>query len=476
MLAVIEGITLLPCAIVAKLDNYGAQSANLLVLAAIYLASGIFAFIFVRGYKIQLKLRDGYFIACASWLFCSLLGAVPFLISGMNYSIIGSLFESIAGFTTTGCSVFDINVMPRSLLLWRSILNWIGGMGILVLVTSVFPALGIGGQAIASSETTGPSLQKIGTKFSETGKFLYITYLTLSALEFVFLSFKLAPFDALINTFSSISTGGLFIRDIAQMPFQTTYIRLVVTIFTLLSSINYTLYFLIITGKWRVALKNYELKIFLIIVGCATIILTLALMFTNVYASPFIALRDAFFQVVSFISTSGYFIADYTAWPTFTLVLLFSLLFIGGCSMSTTGSLKVTRVVTVFKIAKRGVYKLIHPASVKAIIIDGKPLPAKKVSEITTHILLFFFILIIGCIALATSNLGIEETITTTLGIFTNTGLALGQAGIRGYFGDFNIFSQLFMCFLMIAGRLEMYSLLLMFTKSFWSIDSSNRV
>ena len=456
MLTVISGIALLPCSIYAHIDGNGLECANFLVLGSIYIVTGVFVFLSVRHYNFELKPHEGYFIACMSWVFCSIIGAVPFIISGEGYSLIGSFFESAAGFTTTGCSVFDINTMPRALLLWRSIMNWIGGMGILVLLTSVFPALGISGQSIASVETTGPSLQKVGTKFSDTGKFLYLTYLALTCLEFVFLSFKLETFDALINTFSSISTGGLFIRDIASMPFETTYVRLVITIFTLLSSINYTLYFLIVRGKWKVALKNYEMRVFLIIVAIATILLSLSLVVANVYDNPLIALRDGFFQVVSFISTSGYFIADYTAWPSFTLVLLFSLLFIGGCSMSTTGSLKVTRIVTLFKIGKRGVYKLIHPSSVKAIVIDGKPVPAKTVSDITTHILLFFFMLVIGCLALATSNLDMDITITTVLGIFTNTGLALGQAGIRGYFGDFNTFSQLFMCFLMIAGRLEM--------------------
>lgn len=476
-LTTIAGVGMIPCSAVGMYFGELTAAKNLLITSLICLCAGFFVLTQLRFSKISLRFHEGWLIACMSWVYCSLLGAIPFYFGGMDYTAIGSFFEAAAGFTTTGCSVFDINDMPKCLMMWKALASWFGGMGILVLVVSIFPALGISGQSIASAETTGPAIAKLDAKYADTGKFLYMVYMAFTVAEFILL--VLGPldwFDALITTFSSVSTGGLVITSANEALFSSIYVRMVVLVFTVLSSLNFCMYFLIRQKRFKEALGNIEIKMFFIIIGISSLLIALCLKLTGTYSSLWQAVKDSLCQVVSFISTSGYFVCDYTKWPTFTVVILFTLLFIGGCSMSTSGSMKVIRFVVFLKLIKRGIFKQIHPRSVKAVVIDGEAVPADKVSGITTHILLYLGVFFFSCIMLSFNNFDMETTITTAIGLFSNTGMAMGEAGCTGYFGMFNSFSQFFLSLIMIMGRLEMYAVLLLFSKSFWRLDSVRSV
>lgn len=223
--------------------------------------------------------------------------------------------------------------------------------------------------------------------------------------------------------------------------------------------------------NFKAFFQNIEIRIFGLVIGIAVVLISISLKWTGTYSSLWQAFKDSLCQVVAFISTSGYYVCDYTQWPTFAIVVLFTLLFIGGCCMSTSGSLKVIRVIVLLKLVKRGIFKQIHPNSVKAVVINGKAVSSEKVSAITTHIILFFAVFFFSCVVLSLNNFDMETTISTTIGLFSNTGMALGVPGASGYFGMFNSFSQIYMAFLMIAGRLEIYAVLLLFSKTFWSID-----
>ena len=472
ILTLLEGLFMMPCSAAAiQFEEWNAASP-LFIVSLFCICVGFVILTQFHFYKIHLHFHEGYLIACFSWIYCSLIGALPFYYCGQDFSFIGCYFESVAGFTTTGCTVFDLDALPRSLLLWKSVSNWLGGMGILVLLVSIFPALGISGQFIASAEATGPTLEKIGSHFSDTGKFLYTTYIVFSAAEFILLSLgPLSPFDALINTFSSISTAGLLITADNAAAFTSTYIRAIVMLFTILSSLNYTLYYAMLKGDFRSFFQNIEVRGFAFIIGAATLLVGFSLWITGTYSSLWQAVKDGLCQVVSFISTSGYYVCSYPEWPTFTIVVLFSLLFIGGCCMSTSGSLKVFRIIVLLKLIRRGIFKQIHPNAVKAVVLDGKAVSAEKVSAITTHILLFFGVFFFSCLMLSLNNFDLETTLSTALAVFTNTGMAMGEAGCSGYFGMFNGFSQIFMTFLMIAGRLEIYAVLLLFSRTFWNLD-----
>ena len=472
ILTLLEGLFMMPCAAAAIQFEEWTAASPLFVVSLFCICVGFVILTQFHYDKIHLHFHEGYLIACFSWIYCSVIGALPFYYCGQGFSFISSYFESAAGFTTTGCTVFELDDLPRSLLLWKSVSNWLGGMGILVLLVSIFPALGISGQSIASVEATGPTIEKIGGHFSDTGKFLYTTYIVFSAAEFILLSLgPLSPFDALVNTFSSISTAGLVITSGNASAFSSTYVRAVIMLFTILSSLNYTLYYSMLKGDFRSFFKNIEVRGFAVMIAAASALVAVSLRITGTYSSLWQAVKDGLCQVVSFISTSGYYVCDYPEWPTFTIVVLFSLLFIGGCCMSTSGSLKVIRIIVLLKLIKRGIFKQIHPNAVKAVVLDGKAVPADKVSAITTHILLFFGVFFFSCLMLSLNNFDLETTLSTALALFTNTGMAMGEAGCSGYFGMFNGFSQIFMTFLMIAGRLELYAVLLLFSRTFWRLD-----
>ena len=472
LLTLIEGLFMIPCVLAAFHFNEKGAFHSLTVTCFFCILIGAVVMKGLKFKKIHLKLHEGFLIACLSWIYCSLIGTFPFYFCGCDFPFISCYFESVAGFTTTGCSALDLNLMPLSLQMWRAVCHWLGGIGILILIVTIFPLLGIGGRSIATAEAPGFAAEKIGTRIAETGKYLYCIYILFTVVEYVLL--LIGPmnwFDALTATLSSISTGGLIITERNAAVFENTYVRFIILLFTYLSSLNFLIYYMMIKKKWKDAFSNVELRGFTFIIGITTILIAAALKISGAYTSLWQAVKDSLCQVVSIMSTSGYYVCDYTNWPEFTQTLLFFLMFIGGCSASTSGSLKVFRVIVLLKLVKRGVFKRIHPNSVKPIMLDGKPVPAPVVSSITMHILLFFGVLIIASILLSLNNLDMETTITTAVGIFSNTGMAFGEVGTSGYFGMYNGFSQFVLTLLMIAGRLEMYAIILLFSRSFWQID-----
>ena len=477
MLTLIEGIALLPCVIASLVYDNNNTVYALLVLSLLFITFGVVTIRTLKSYRFKLKPYEGFLVSTLCWVYCSFLGSLPYRFGGNNYTFIRSLFESAAGFTTTGCTVFNLDLMPKGLLLWRALSSWLGGMGILLLVVSVLPALGISGQRIASTETTGPSLEKFGGRFSSTGQFLYVIYSLFTLVEFILLAMGPLPmFDAFINTCSSISTGGLLITSKTAPAFSNIYIRAVIMAFTLLSSMNFTLYHHFIGGRHRAITSNAEVRTFWFIIAISTFLITIDLVHSKTYTNAFQAFKDGISQVISFISTSGYYVCDYSRWPTFTTILLFVLLLIGGCSMSTSGSLKVIRVMVFFKLIARGLFKQIHPRSVKAVKISGRAISAEKVAEITAHILLYFMVLFFSFVVVSFDNLGMTTTITSVIGTFTNTGIAIGGPGATGYFGMFSNFSLFYLTFLMIVGRLEMFAILVLFTKSFRNINRPEQI
>ena len=472
LLTLIEGIAMVPCIITALLYEEWNAGQSLFPLCVICVCVGWVILTQLKFNKIHLHLHEGFLIACLSWVYCSIIGMFPFYFSGNGFPLIGCFFEAVAGFTTTGCTVLDINMMPNCLQLWRAICHWLGGMGILVLVLTIFPLMGLGNQSIMSAESPGPAFERLGMKITEAAKYLYLIYIAFTAAEFFFLAVgPMDAFTALTATLSSISTAGLIITDANAWMFESTYVRLVIMIFTVLSTMSYLTYYMVLRGRWRDALRNSESRAFLIIIGAATILIAIVLKVSGTYSSFWQALKDGLCQVVSMISTSGYYVCDYMDWPVFTQVVLFLLLIVGGCSASTSGSLKVVRVLIMLKLVKRGIFRRIHPHAVKPILLEDRPISSQMASSVTMHILLYSGVILIGSLLVSLNNLDMETTITAVVGILANTGMALGDVGTTGYFGMFNGFSQFVLAVLMIAGRLEMYAIILLFTRSFWQPD-----
>lgn len=473
ILSTIVGCAMILCAFVGMNFEEWLPSNIFMSTGLFFACIGTIFIIFLRNKKIHLKPKDGYVISFSTWVFCSIAGMIPYIAYG--YPISSSFFESVAAFSTTGCSVFDLNMLPKSFLLWKALSNWLGGMGVLVLVTTMFSALGINAKSIVSSESTASIQDSIGDRFSYTGKFLYIIYTVLTVIECILLSLgPLGKFDALINTLATVSTSGLLLTSNNIAPLSADYTRLILLIFTLLTSINYYLFYNLLKGQWKKIVNNMELKVFLIIIVVSSILIGLDLRLQGGYESLTRSIWDAVCLVVSFISTAGYTVIDYLDWPMFSIMILFALTIIGGCSMSTSGSLKVIRIVTLFKLIQRRIFKQVHPHGVRPIKIDGKPISAEKVSATTAHILLFFIVIIISCVVLGLEGLDLETTVSTVIGLFTTTGLSLGAYGSLGFFGMFSPFAMFFLSLLMITGRLEMYTIIILLTKSFWQDNKAS--
>ncbi|MDD4199809.1 MAG: TrkH family potassium uptake protein [Eubacteriales bacterium] len=467
IIGIAETIPLIYAAITgdsSSTEGFALSAAGTIFLAAVVLIT-------VRPGRSRFGAREGYLVVASCWIVASLLGTVPFLTCGYTSSFADAFFESASGFTTTGCTAFENGLHScRALLLWKAISHWMGGMGILVFVISLLPALGINGQIIARAETPGPVLQKTTVRMSDSARALYITYFSFTVLEFVLLmlSGKMPVYDGVITTLGSISTGGLLVHSSGIAYYDSVYIELVISVFCLLASINFVLYHYLITGKFSYFLKDIELRAYAIIVASSTAICTLGLMYFNNEDFGG-SLRDSFFQVVSFASTAGYTRTNYIAWPAICQLILLTLMFIGGCSASTSGSIKVIRVLVMIKMIARGCVRRIHPRSVVAVKVGKGSIPAPVVAAITAFVFTFMTILMGSSLILSLQGLDIETSITSALCMLSNTGATFGIGASIGNFSFFHPLLKVYLAMVMIVGRLELFTVIIIFTPTFWS-------
>lgn len=419
----------------------------------------------------KFRSREGYIVVASCWVIASFLGAFPYYFSGFTDNFIDAIFESTSGFTTTGCTAVVDSYLSRPLLLWKAISHWLGGMGILVFVISILPALGINGQTIARAETPGPVFEKMTVRMSDSAKILYVTYFSFTIIEFLLLlaSKKMPLFDAVISTLGSISTGGLMVHPEGIAYYDSVYVEVIISVFCILASINFILYHYLITGKFDIILRNIELRAYIIIIVLGTLICTIALALDgNSLAS---ALRDSFFQVTSMATTSGYTRSAYVLWPSVCQLVLIMLLFVGGCAASTSGGIKIVRLLIMFKLIWRGCIKRIHPRSVVAVKIGGVAISAPIVSGITVFIMTYMLIFLISSFVLSLQNLDMETTFTTVLAMMSNTGAAFGGPAVCGNFSMFHPILKIYLSALMIVGRLELFTIIVLFTRNFWGKD-----
>lgn len=466
----ISGAAMMPSMLCALIRGETGCMKSFIICGVLFMVLGFFLFKRFSSGR-TLRIRDGYMIVGACWLMLCLFGAFPYYFSGYGLSIAQSLFESTAGYTTTGASNIIGEIAPRSLLLYRSTTHWLGGMGILVLAVSVLPALGIGGQNLARAEMPSPKIDKVTNKISDSARILYITYFAFTIMEFILLaaSSKMDLFEATVNTLSTISTGGLMTHAGGLAFYDSGYIETVITCFSFLAAINFNIYFFAIQRRGREVLGNSELRTYAGIVLIFTLLISLNLTSSGVYESFGASVRHAVTQVVSFASTSGFAFANFNQWPMFSRMLLFVLLFIGGCAASTGGGMKVVRVMVMFKLIRRGFRTRIHPRSVVSVRLGNEPLTPAGVSQISTFILMYFLVFIIGTLVLSIDAPDLGTAMGTSASCLSNTGITFGDFSTTGDFSMYSSASQLFMGLLMITGRLELFTILMLFTPGFWN-------
>lgn len=416
----------------------------------------------------QIYGKEGMVIVALAWILWSLFGAMPFTLSGYIPSYVDAFFETVSGFTTTGSSIIpDVEVLPHCLLFWRSFTHWIGGMGVLVFVLVVTSLDRKNSMHLMRAEVPGPEKDKLVPKAMSTARILYGMYLTLTVIEMVFLVIGgMNLFDSMIFSFGSAGTGGFSNYADSVAHFNSAYIDGVITVFCALFGVNFALFYFMILGDFKSILKNEELKTYILLIAGATAAIMLNI--HSLYPTIGKSFRYAVFQVVTVITTTGYSTADFAQWPMFSKAVLMMLTVIGACASSTGGGIKVSRLLVGMKCVKREIVQLAHPKSVGIIRIGGKKVSSDVLRTIYIYFIAYVGILIGSVVLVSLDNFDFETTFSAVLTTLGNVGPGMAQVGPMGNFAGFSPLSKLILCFDMLAGRLEIFPFLVLFTAPAW--------
>jgi trk system potassium uptake protein TrkH len=434
------------------------------------LAAGVAGFFITKSRKRSyLTKKDGFLIVVLSWLLASAFGAVPFVLSGEIPSFTDAYFETMSGFTTTGASILtEIESLPKAVLFWRSLTHWLGGMGIVVLMVAILPLLGIGGIKMVSAESPGPTVDKISPKITQMAKLLWYIYMGLTVLETLLLMFGgMDLFDALTHTFGTLATGGFSPKNASVGHYNSAYIDAVITVFMVLAGLNFGLYYKIMIGRIEDIKSNTEFKAYLGIYIGITLLLTFSLLNT-VYPSFGESLRYASFQTATVLTTTGYATADFDAWPALSKVLLFILMFIGGCGGSTGGGIKVIRITVLFKQALAEMRYLASPRGIFRVRLNGQAVRKDLVYTIIGFVFLYILFLLITTAVTASGGYGLETSFSTSLVTVGNIGPGFALIGPTQNYAFYQPYIKWFLSLAMLVGRLEVYTVLILFTAHFW--------
>ena len=465
ILLVEAALLLLPMAVAL---GYGESPVPYLLPAALLvLCGGLLSF--KKPRQASLFARDGLAVVALAWIAVSLFGALPFYISGSIESFVDCFFETVSGFTTTGATILtEVESLNRGILFWRSFTHWVGGMGVLVFVMAILPMGGDGhGMHMLRAEMPGPAVGKLVSRMSDTAKILYGIYLVMTVIEIVLLLAGGMPlFDACIHSFGSAGTGGFSSRNLSVGAYNNPYFEIVIGIFMLLFGINFNLYYFLLMRRFRDVAKSEELWAYLGIVAFSTV--TIAANIRHLYGAVGTSLRHAFFQVSSIITTTGYATVDFDQWPGYAKTVLVLLMFVGGCAGSTGGGLKVTRVVTLVKAAFMDMRKMIHPNAVVNVRMEGRAMPEKQVRGVQAYFSVYMLLYAVSWLLLSLNGFDLLSTFTALSACINNIGPGLGMVGPTGNFSAFAPWAKLLLSFDMLAGRLEIFPMLLLFVPSTW--------
>lgn len=413
--------------------------------------------------------KDGYVIVALTWILMSLFGAMPFYFSGHIPHFIDAFFETVSGFTTTGSTILNnIESLPKSLLFWRSFTHWIGGMGILVFVIAILPKTESSSMHIMRAEVPGPTVGKLVSKLRASARILYGIYCVLTMIQIVMLSIGGMPlFDSVVNSFATAGTGGFAVLNNSIEGYNSVYSEMVIAVFMLLFGVNFNIYYMFLIKQGRQAIKNEELRYYLGIVLGSIVLIAVCL--ANTKYSIGDSIRYAVFQVASIITTTGFSTANFDTWPVFTKIILVFLMFIGACAGSTGGGIKVSRLMILIKSGLRDIKKAINPRSVETVKVDKHTVDEPVVKSVSVFFATYMIIIAISALVISIDGRDIVTTFTSVLACISNIGPGLGAVGPYGNFADFSVMSKLVLSFDMLAGRLELIPMLMLFSPYAWS-------
>jgi len=433
------------------------------------ICGGILRVVFRQKTIRPVSAREGMVIVTFGWVAVAFFGAVPFWFSGYFGSIGGAFFESMSGFTTTGSSVLtNIEAVPDSILLWRSFIQWIGGMGIVLFSIAILPFIGVGGMELYKAEVPSPVPDKLKPRLQETAKMLWWVYSIISILQIIALKFGgMSLFDSLCHTFTTMPTGGFSPKNLSVAHYNSVYIDVVITVFMIIAGLNFSLHFQFLRGKKFIFFKDIESRVFLGTILFFSLLIAFDV-WGDVYDSFFKAFRYSSFQVVSIITTTGYATADFELWPGMSQLILFIAMFIGACAGSTGGGMKFIRVIIGFKYCYKQVFSLIHPHGVKQIKLEGVKVEDSIVDSILGFILLYIILFAFASLMLSFLGVDFITTISAVASSIGNVGPGLGSVGPTENYSCIPEAGKWLLSFCMLLGRLEIYTVITLFFPVFW--------
>ena len=465
----IEAGCMVPSLLIALFHHEGdapALALAILITAAVGLPLRLFA----RPQITNLRAREGFVIVGLAWVLMSVFGALPFVFSGFIPNFVDAYFEAVSGFTTTGSTVVtDFERMPMGIAFWRSFTHWIGGMGVLVLMLALLPKLGGRTSYLVKAESPGPSLSKVAPRMTDSAKILYVIYTILSLLMFVVLLLcGLNPFDAAIHTFGTAGTGGFSNYGQSISAFHSPAVEIVISFFMLLFGTNLALYYALFNGRWRDFFKSEELRWYLSINAVAVLLITLMIL-PEYQWDIGTSLRMALFNVATVSSTTGFANADYTLWPVAARAVLLVLMFCGSCTGSTAGGIKTMRIALMMKQSKREITRTYSPRRINVVRFEGRGVDEQMLHQISIFVFLYVLMMLIGGLLISLEGLyDLETNFTAALTCISNVGPGFGAVGPAGNFAAYGPFAKIVMTMLMLAGRLELFPILVIFHRGVW--------
>jgi trk system potassium uptake protein TrkH len=442
---------------------------SFLYSSAITLSAGACLIIIFPPSKKEMSHREGFLIVSLGWIFATLFGSLPFLFDQTFPSFSDAYFETVSGFTTTGATVLsNIEIMPRCIIFWRSMIQWLGGMGIILFSIAILPLLGIGGMQLYKAEVPGPVIEKLKPRIAETARSLWKIYLALSLLEVFFLILAgMSLFDAICHAFTTLATGGFSTRNKSIEAFQNPYVDFICIAFMFAAGANFALHYRAFSGNVKSFWKDKEFLVYCTFLFTAIMLLTLVLRF-QVYEDNFSSFRRASFQAVSLMTTTGYSTANFEMWPFFGKFVLLLLMFIGGSAGSTGGGIKCIRILLIIRMGYRELFSLVHPHAVVPVKIGGKTIPDGVLRSVTAFVILYVLIFVVGSLAMSLIGLDFVTAVSAVAASLGNVGPGLGGVGPYENYLSLSAIGKWILMLLMLLGRLEIFTLLIIFTPEFW--------
>lgn len=423
---------------------------------------------FIKTQEKSIYAKEGFVTVALTWIIMSLFGALPFVLSGQIPNFVDAVFETVSGFTTTGSSILlEVESLYNSMQFWRLFTHWIGGMGVLVFVLAILPASESGIIHVFRAEAPGPSVGKLVSKLTFTARILYGIYIVLTVVEVVFLLCGNMPFfDSVLHSFSTAGTGGFGLKNNSIAYYDSAYIEMVIAVFMFIFSINFNLFYLILIGNFKKAVKSEEVRTFAIIILVATLAIAINLLSTGIQFGR--ALRYSFFQVASIGSTTGFSSTDFNEWPAFSKTVLLVLTIVGACAGSTGGGIKVSRLIILGKSSYKDVKKMLHPRSAVTIKFDGEPIERNVERGVRSYFVIWVIIVVLCTLLLSLDFNDILTNFAATLACIGNVGPGLNAVGPMGNYAFYSPFSKVLLSFVMLAGRLEIFPMLILFAPHTW--------